>query len=86
MLIVFYFVQKQEVKVSSAAPGSLQHTLEERTTMYKTALQNAKAAGESSKARRYDRGLKVSDTRQTFFSVNIYCFTLQLVAFHFIDC
>lgn len=27
--------------------------------MYKTALQNAKTAGESSKARRYDRGLKV---------------------------
>ncbi|XP_074508082.1 coiled-coil and C2 domain-containing protein 1B isoform X3 [Sebastes fasciatus] len=48
----------QEVKVSSAAPGSLQHTLEERVVMYKTALQNAKTAGETSKARRYDRGLK----------------------------
>lgn len=30
--------------------------------MYKTALQNAKTAGETSKARRYDRGLKVSET------------------------
>ncbi|XP_044075924.1 coiled-coil and C2 domain-containing protein 1B isoform X2 [Siniperca chuatsi] len=49
---------QQEVKVSSAAPGSLQHTLEERAAMYKTALQNAKTAGETSKARRYDRGLK----------------------------
>ncbi|XP_029308793.1 coiled-coil and C2 domain-containing protein 1B isoform X2 [Cottoperca gobio] len=49
---------QQEVKVSSAAPGSLQHTLEERVVMYKTALQNAKTAGETSKARRYDRGLK----------------------------
>ncbi|XP_019130084.2 coiled-coil and C2 domain-containing protein 1B isoform X2 [Larimichthys crocea] len=47
-----------EVKVSSAVPGSLQHTLEERIAMYKTASQNAKTAGETSKARRYDRGLK----------------------------
>uniref|UniRef100_A0AAQ5YQI3 C2 domain-containing protein n=1 Tax=Amphiprion ocellaris TaxID=80972 RepID=A0AAQ5YQI3_AMPOC len=50
-----------EVKTSSAAPGSLQHTLEERAAMYRTALQNAKTAGETSKARRYDRGLKVGD-------------------------
>ncbi|XP_036938809.1 coiled-coil and C2 domain-containing protein 1B isoform X4 [Acanthopagrus latus] len=55
-------LQQQEVKVSSAAPGSLQHTLEERVAMYKTALQNAKTAGETSKARRYDRGLKTLQT------------------------
>ncbi|XP_034743997.1 coiled-coil and C2 domain-containing protein 1B isoform X2 [Etheostoma cragini] len=54
--------QQQEVKVSSAAPGSLQHTLEERVIMYKTALQNAKTAGDTSKARRYDRGLKTLET------------------------
>uniref|UniRef100_A0A671VF35 Coiled-coil and C2 domain-containing protein 1B n=1 Tax=Sparus aurata TaxID=8175 RepID=A0A671VF35_SPAAU len=54
--------QQQEVKVSSAVPGSLQHTLEERVAMYKTALQNAKTAGETSKARRYDRGLKTLQT------------------------
>ncbi|CAJ1072540.1 coiled-coil and C2 domain-containing protein 1B isoform X1 [Xyrichtys novacula] len=54
--------QQQEVKVSSAAPGSLQHTLEERLTMYKTASKNAKAAGEVSKARRYDRGLKTLES------------------------
>ncbi|XP_034558166.1 coiled-coil and C2 domain-containing protein 1B isoform X2 [Notolabrus celidotus] len=54
--------QQQEVKVSSAAPGSLQHTLEERVTMYKTASNNAKAAGETSKARRYDRGLKTLES------------------------
>ncbi|KAF3857965.1 hypothetical protein F7725_011166 [Dissostichus mawsoni] len=48
----------QDVKVSSAAPGSLQHTLEERVAMYRTALQNAKTAEETSKARRFDRGLK----------------------------
>lgn len=54
--------QQQEVKVSPAAPGSLQHTLEERLTMYKTASKNAKAAGETSKARRYDRGLKTLES------------------------
>ncbi|XP_040912213.1 coiled-coil and C2 domain-containing protein 1B isoform X2 [Toxotes jaculatrix] len=53
---------QQEVKVSSAVPGSLQHTLEERVSMYKTALQNAKTAGETSKARRFDRGLKTLET------------------------
>uniref|UniRef100_I3KQ16 Coiled-coil and C2 domain-containing protein 1B n=1 Tax=Oreochromis niloticus TaxID=8128 RepID=I3KQ16_ORENI len=52
----------EEVKVSAAAPGSLQHTLEERLAMYKTALQNAKTAGESSKVRRYDRGLKTLES------------------------
>ncbi|KPP71415.1 coiled-coil and C2 domain-containing protein 1B-like [Scleropages formosus] len=51
----------QEVKVS-AAPGNLQHTLEERIGMYKTAIANANASGESSKARRYDRGLKTLET------------------------
>uniref|UniRef100_A0A665XB43 Coiled-coil and C2 domain-containing protein 1B n=1 Tax=Echeneis naucrates TaxID=173247 RepID=A0A665XB43_ECHNA len=53
---------KQEVEVSSAAPGTLQHTLEERVAMYKTALQNAKSTGETSKARRFDRGLKTLET------------------------
>ncbi|XP_054914223.1 coiled-coil and C2 domain-containing protein 1B [Poeciliopsis prolifica] len=52
----------QEVKVSKAAPGSLQHTLEERAEMYKTAIKNAKSAGETSKARRYDRGLKTLES------------------------
>lgn len=58
--LLVILLKQQEVKVSSAAPGSLQHTLEERVAMYKMALQNAKTAGETSKARRYDRGLKVS--------------------------
>ncbi|XP_064194188.1 coiled-coil and C2 domain-containing protein 1B isoform X2 [Anguilla rostrata] len=52
---------QQEVKVT-ATPGSLQHTLEERINMYKTATANAKASGESSKARRYERGLKTLET------------------------
>ncbi|XP_042369555.1 coiled-coil and C2 domain-containing protein 1B-like, partial [Plectropomus leopardus] len=54
--------KQQEVTAPSAAPGSLQHTLEERVGMYKTALQNAKSAGETSKARRYERGLKTLET------------------------
>ena len=58
VIFVVLFPTHQEWKPSSA-PGSLQHTLEERRAMYKTALENAKAAGESSKVRRYDRGLKV---------------------------
>ncbi|XP_071771422.2 coiled-coil and C2 domain-containing protein 1A [Centroberyx gerrardi] len=41
----------------SGATG-LESRLVERIDMYKTAISNAKAAGESSKARRYDRGLK----------------------------
>ncbi|XP_038147845.1 coiled-coil and C2 domain-containing protein 1B [Cyprinodon tularosa] len=52
----------QEVKISKAPPGSLQNTLEERADMYKTAIKNAKAAGEASKARRYDRGLKTLES------------------------
>ncbi|KAK1790695.1 hypothetical protein P4O66_014555 [Electrophorus voltai] len=47
----------QESKLTSI-PGSIEHTLEERITMYRTAITNAKASGESSKARRYERGLK----------------------------
>eukprot|EP00064_Thunnus_orientalis_P016969 superscaffoldBa00003487_g17042 len=62
LTVVLGVVKQQEAKVSSAAPGSLQHTLEERIAMYKTALQNSKTAGETSKARRYDRGLKTLQT------------------------
>lgn len=60
-------LRPQEVKVSSsttttpaaAVCGSVEHVLQERIVMYNTAITNAKAAGESAKARRYDRGLKV---------------------------
>ncbi|XP_061775610.1 coiled-coil and C2 domain-containing protein 1B-like isoform X1 [Nerophis ophidion] len=52
----------QETNVPAAAPGSLQHTLEERLAMYKMALQNAKAASEGAKARRLERGLKTLET------------------------
>uniref|UniRef100_A0A1A8G1R9 Coiled-coil and C2 domain-containing protein 1B n=1 Tax=Nothobranchius korthausae TaxID=1143690 RepID=A0A1A8G1R9_9TELE len=45
-----------------AAPtgaSGLESRLLERAEMYQTAISNAKAAGETSKARRYDRGLKL---------------------------
>ncbi|XP_069576633.1 coiled-coil and C2 domain-containing protein 1A [Brachyistius frenatus] len=51
-----------------AAPGGatgLESRLLERVEMYKTAVSNAKAAGETSKARRYDRGLKTLQTMLT---------------------
>ncbi|XP_076845417.1 coiled-coil and C2 domain-containing protein 1A isoform X2 [Brachyhypopomus gauderio] len=43
---------------SPSGAGGLEARLQERLDMYQTALTNAKAAGETSKARRYDRGLK----------------------------
>lgn len=58
-----FCVKEQEVTVSSAAPGSLQHTVEQRMLLYKSALQNAQTAGETSKAKRYHRGLKVGEAQ-----------------------
>lgn len=45
----------------AAPPGAtgLEARLLERVEMYKLAISNAKSTGESSKVRRYDRGLKV---------------------------
>ncbi|XP_045080562.1 coiled-coil and C2 domain-containing protein 1B [Coregonus clupeaformis] len=54
--------QKQVSRAPPAVPGSLQHTLEERLTMYRTAEASAKASGESSKARRYNRGLQTLES------------------------
>uniref|UniRef100_A0A8C2DSL4 Coiled-coil and C2 domain-containing protein 1B n=1 Tax=Cyprinus carpio TaxID=7962 RepID=A0A8C2DSL4_CYPCA len=51
----------QNTKVSSV-PGSIEHTLEERINLYRMAVTNAKATGETSKARRYERGLKTLQT------------------------
>ncbi len=63
----FFFSLSQTTKISSL-PGSIEHTLEERLNLYRMAVTNAKAAGETSKARRYERGLKVgrcSSNKQT---------------------
>ncbi|KAM3623583.1 uncharacterized protein V6R79_012954 [Siganus canaliculatus] len=51
-----------------AAPsggGGVESQILERIEMYKTAISNAKAAGETSKVRRYDRGLKTLQTMLT---------------------
>ncbi|XP_062920426.1 coiled-coil and C2 domain-containing protein 1B isoform X3 [Mobula hypostoma] len=53
--------QPQSSTVSMNAPG-LQGTLEERIRMYGVAVANAKQAGETSKMRRYERGLKTLQT------------------------
>ncbi|XP_051983110.1 coiled-coil and C2 domain-containing protein 1A-like [Xyrauchen texanus] len=50
---------------SQSAPASLESRLQERIDMYQTAIGNAKAAGETSKARRYDRGLKTLQSMLT---------------------
>ncbi|XP_040003317.1 coiled-coil and C2 domain-containing protein 1A [Xiphias gladius] len=52
----------------TAAPScatGLESRLLERIEMYKTAISNAKAAGETSKVRRYDRGLKTLQSMLT---------------------
>lgn len=57
---------KMNVTSRPAAPGApsgasgLESRLLERIEMYQKAISNAKAAGETSKVRRYDRGLKVN--------------------------
>ncbi|KAG1969295.1 coiled-coil and C2 domain-containing protein 1B [Pimephales promelas] len=51
----------QDTKASSV-PGSIEHTLEERINLYRMAVTNAKSTGETSKARRYERGLKTLQT------------------------
>ncbi|XP_041127098.1 coiled-coil and C2 domain-containing protein 1B-like isoform X2 [Polyodon spathula] len=56
--------QPQVPEVTAASSG-IQCTLEERIGMYKTAISNAKASGETSKARRYERGLKTLETMLT---------------------
>ncbi|XP_029473401.1 coiled-coil and C2 domain-containing protein 1B isoform X1 [Rhinatrema bivittatum] len=47
---------------SPAASSPMQKTIEDRISNYKTAIGNAKQAGESSKARRYERGLKTLES------------------------
>ncbi|XP_071359891.1 coiled-coil and C2 domain-containing protein 1A [Trachinotus anak] len=62
---------KVSVTSHSVPPGApsgatgLESRLLERIEMYKTAMSNAKAAGETSKVRRYDRGLKTLQSMLT---------------------
>lgn len=50
---------------SQSSPGSLESRLQERIDMYQSAITNAKTTGETSKARRYDRGLKTLQSMLT---------------------
>ncbi|KAG8441462.1 hypothetical protein GDO86_006994 [Hymenochirus boettgeri] len=57
--------EKDETKVTAPSPnvspstgGGMEGTLTERLAMYKEALSNSKQAGEGTKARRYERGVK----------------------------
>uniref|UniRef100_A0A7M4E2H2 Coiled-coil and C2 domain-containing protein 1B n=1 Tax=Crocodylus porosus TaxID=8502 RepID=A0A7M4E2H2_CROPO len=54
--------QQAQVTSSSVVSSELQQILETRIANYKTAISNAKEAGESAKARRYERGLKTLET------------------------
>ncbi|XP_065511460.1 coiled-coil and C2 domain-containing protein 1B [Caloenas nicobarica] len=45
-----------------AVTSELQQTIEKRIANYRTAISNAKEAGESAKIRRYERGLKTLET------------------------
>ncbi|XP_070842172.1 coiled-coil and C2 domain-containing protein 1A isoform X1 [Chaetodon trifascialis] len=51
--------------VAPSGATGLESRLLERIEMYKTAISNAKAAGETSKVRRYDRGLKTLQSMLT---------------------
>eukprot|EP00062_Callorhinchus_milii_P014584 gi/632963909/ref/XP_007898141.1/ PREDICTED: coiled-coil and C2 domain-containing protein 1B [Callorhinchus milii] len=56
--------QPQLIIVAEATSG-VQGTVEERIQMYKAAISKAKEAGETSKTRRYERGLKTLETMLT---------------------
>ncbi|XP_043550729.1 coiled-coil and C2 domain-containing protein 1A [Chiloscyllium plagiosum] len=51
--------------MTPAVTGGLEGTLVERIDMYRSAIDNAKQSGESSKVRRYERGLKTLQSMLT---------------------
>uniref|UniRef100_A0A4W3IWU4 Coiled-coil and C2 domain-containing protein 1B n=1 Tax=Callorhinchus milii TaxID=7868 RepID=A0A4W3IWU4_CALMI len=51
--------------IVAEATSGVQGTVEERIQMYKAAISKAKEAGETSKTRRYERGLKTLETMLT---------------------
>ncbi|NWS64936.1 C2D1A protein, partial [Chunga burmeisteri] len=52
------FSLQLQVPEVPAEPSGIESTLAERAAMYRTAIANARQAGDSSKVRRYERGLK----------------------------
>ncbi|XP_078074701.1 coiled-coil and C2 domain-containing protein 1B isoform X2 [Mustelus asterias] len=55
-------VSQSQSSAISVNAGGLQDILENRLQMYRVAISNAKEAGETSKMRRYERGLKTLQT------------------------
>lgn len=58
----------------SGATG-VESVLLQRLEMYKTAISNAKDAGETSKVRRYERGLKVTECKSRMHFANLLIFS-----------
>ncbi|KAL6481908.1 hypothetical protein MHYP_G00099880 [Metynnis hypsauchen] len=58
-------VPPRSTPTTPSGPAGLESRLQERFEMYQTAITNAKAAGETSKVRRYDRGLKTLQSMLT---------------------
>ncbi|KAL7852296.1 hypothetical protein SRHO_G00180810 [Serrasalmus rhombeus] len=58
-------VPPKSTPTTPSGPAGLESRLQERFEMYQTAIDNAKAAGETSKVRRYDRGLKTLQSMLT---------------------
>uniref|UniRef100_A0A663FBR4 Coiled-coil and C2 domain-containing protein 1B n=1 Tax=Aquila chrysaetos chrysaetos TaxID=223781 RepID=A0A663FBR4_AQUCH len=53
-----FFSGQLQVPEALPEPSDIEPTLAERADMYRTAIANAKQAGDSSRVRRYERGLK----------------------------
>ncbi|KAK4805959.1 hypothetical protein QYF61_022182 [Mycteria americana] len=54
------FSGRLQVPEAPPEPSGVESTLAERAGMYRTAIANARQAGDGSRVRRYERGLKVS--------------------------
>lgn len=52
-----------QVPEAPPEPSAIESTLAERAAMYRTAIASARQAGDGSRLRRYERGLKVSRNR-----------------------
>lgn len=69
---------------SSAPSGAtgVESVLLQRLEMYKTAISNAKDAGETSKVRRYERGLKVTGNEKVGCILPMYSFVPTRVDYY----
>ncbi|XP_026562876.1 coiled-coil and C2 domain-containing protein 1B isoform X1 [Pseudonaja textilis] len=54
-----------QTQMTPVVSSGLQKTVEDRIAIYKTAILNAKEAGENAKVRRYERGLKTLESMLT---------------------